>query len=72
MKNGRLPVLQWPGSAESKEIGMPPSEDQPTPGAKKPYEKPRVESHRVFEASLACIKIPGSPMCSFNIHRTKS
>jgi hypothetical protein len=40
--------------------------------AKKPYEKPRVESHRVFEASLACIKIPGAPMCSFNIHRTKS
>lgn len=51
---------------------MNPSEDKPTPGAKKPYEKPRVESHRVFEASLACTKIPGSPMCSFNIHRTKS
>ena len=51
---------------------MNPSEDQPRAGTKKTYEKPKVESHRVFEASLACIKIPGSPMCSFNIHRTKS
>lgn len=42
------------------------------PGGRKPYAKPRVESHRVFEVSLACIKIPGSPMCQFNIKRTKS
>lgn len=42
------------------------------PGARKAYQKPRVESHRVFEVSLACIKIPGSPMCQFNIKRTKS
>ena len=39
---------------------------------KKKYEKPRVESHRVFEVSLACIKIPGSPMCQFNVRRTRS
>lgn len=45
-----------------------PSERPP----KKTYEKPRVESHRVFEVSLACIKIPGSPMCQFNIRRTRS
>lgn len=50
--------------------------NQPAPDKKgsdkKPYEKPRLESHKVFEASLACIKIPGSPMCSFNIRRTRS
>jgi hypothetical protein len=51
---------------------MNPSEDAPRTGAKKPYEKPRVESHRVFEASLACLKIPGSGMCFMNIARAKS
>lgn len=39
---------------------------------RKPYAKPTVESHRVFEASLACTKVPHSPACSFNIQRTKS
>ncbi len=47
--------------------------EQPTERPpRKTYEKPRVESHRVFEVSLACIKIPGSPMCQFNIRRTRS
>lgn len=39
---------------------------------KKPYSKPRVDSHRVFEVSLACIKVPGAPMCSWNVARMKS
>ncbi|MEB3328104.1 MAG: hypothetical protein VKQ33_02595 [Candidatus Sericytochromatia bacterium] len=42
------------------------------PPARKPYEKPRLESHRVFEVSLSCIKIPGSPACAFNVARTRS
>lgn len=47
--------------------------DKPTERpAKKTYEKPRVESHRVFEVSLACVKIPGAAMCQFNIRRTRS
>lgn len=51
---------------------MTSSNDQPAPGSKKPYEKPSVQSHRVFEASLACAKIPGSTMCQLNVHRNKS
>lgn len=47
-------------------------EPSESPGPKKPYEKPRVDSHRVFEASLACIKVPGSIGCGHNIHHTKS
>ena len=47
--------------------------DKPETGKqKKPYQKPRVDSHRVFEASLACIKVPGSPMCQFNLARVRS
>lgn len=49
-----------------------PMEKTDTPSNKKPYTKPRVDSHRVFEVSLACIKIPGSPMCSWNVARMKS
>ena len=44
----------------------------PEPNQRKPYETPRVSSSRVFEASLACLKMPGLPMCSHNIKRTKS
>ncbi|MEB3197256.1 MAG: hypothetical protein VKP62_08640 [Candidatus Sericytochromatia bacterium] len=47
----------------------PPSE---SPEPKKPYEKPRLESHRVFEVSLACLKVPGSPACAFNVARARS
>lgn len=39
---------------------------------KKPYAKPLVESHRVFEVSLACIKIPGSWWCNYNFRRIRS
>jgi hypothetical protein len=40
---------------------------------KKVYEKPLVSSsHRVFEVSLACIKVPSSPMCHLNMARTRS
>jgi hypothetical protein len=42
------------------------------PPLKKPYQKPLVESHRVFEVSLACIKVPGSPACAFNVARARS
>ena len=45
---------------------------QPDANQKKPYTKPVVTSHRVFEVSLACIKVPGSPMCQFNMARTRS
>lgn len=43
-----------------------------SPQPKKPYQKPRVESHRVFEASLACVKVPGSAMCHYNLARVRS
>ena len=33
------------------------------PRARKPYQAPQVTSHRVFEASLACLKIPSNPSC---------
>lgn len=46
--------------------------DTPDTPVKKPYEKPMVTSHRVFEVSLACIKVPGSPMCQFNLARVRS
>ena len=39
---------------------------------KKLYEKPRVESHVVFEASLACVKVTGAAPCSFSVRRSKS
>lgn len=39
---------------------------------RKAYSKPIVESYKVFEASLACVKIPGSIMCNYNIRRSKS
>jgi hypothetical protein len=45
---------------------------QPAASPKKPYEKPQVTSHQVFEVSLACIKIPGSTMCNFNLARARS
>lgn len=47
--------------------------DKPeAPKPKKPYEKPSVVSHRVFEVSLACIKHSGYPQCHFNINLFKS
>ncbi|HEY9723740.1 MAG TPA: hypothetical protein V6D47_17135 [Oscillatoriaceae cyanobacterium] len=47
--------------------------EQPeTSKPKKPYEKPRVDSHRVFEVSLACVKHSGIAQCMFNIHLFKS
>jgi hypothetical protein len=40
---------------------------------RKVYEKPVVmSSHRVFEVSLACIKVPASAMCHLNVARTRS
>ena len=45
---------------------------QPENAKKKPYTKPVVSSHRVFEVSLACIKVPASPMCFGNMSRTRS
>lgn len=47
------------------------SENHP-PAARKPYEKPMLESHRVFEVSLSCNKVSHSTVCNFNIHHTKS
>ncbi|MEB3221630.1 MAG: hypothetical protein VKS61_06085 [Candidatus Sericytochromatia bacterium] len=39
---------------------------------RKPYDKPRLESHRVFEVSLSCVKIPGAPSCAWNVTRVRS
>ena len=41
----------------------PEPSDQPAPGARKRYEKPTLTSHKVFEVSLACVKVTGSAMC---------
>jgi hypothetical protein len=46
--------------------------EQPEASKKKPYEKPHVTSHKVFEASMACVKVPGSAACSFNIRFVRS
>lgn len=45
---------------------------QPDASKKKPYEKPRVTSHKVFEASMACVKIPGSAACQMNLRFVRS
>lgn len=42
------------------------------PAPKRPYLRPSVRSMAVFEASLACVKVPGTPMCQFNVARGKS
>ncbi len=39
---------------------------------KRSYEKPHLASHQVFEASLACMGLPGSLACGPVIRRTKS
>lgn len=57
-----------PPAAVEIEIEM----QQPDASKKKPYEKPRVTSHKVFEASMACVKIPGSGACQWNMRFVRS
>ena len=49
-----------------------PAADPTQAAGKRPYAKPTVTSHRVFEVSLACIKVPGAIMCQMNIARNRS